>query len=169
MYWAPTSLRLTIHSFTQQISIEYSVLGNSLQFWNISVNITKISVHTVQEGEVWWCLTIRDTMCTLIVVKCHRGRKAEWEWGALLNRVVEIGSQANIWERAFQAEGTAKAIKREHACQFWTSRRTVGLDQGGRRKGDQMCREQIMQGFVDYNENFGFYSMANEEPLQVWA
>lgn len=30
-----------------------------------------------------------------------------------------------------------------------------------------MCREQIMQGFVDYNENFGFYSMANEEPLQV--
>lgn len=82
------------------------------------MNITKISVHTMQEGEVWWCLTISDTICMLIVVKCHGGRKAEWEWGALFNRVVEIGSQANIWERAFQAEGMAKAIKREHACQF---------------------------------------------------
>lgn len=40
-----------------------------------------------------------------------------WGWSVILNRVVEIGSQTVIWEKALEAEGMAKAIKQEQVYQ----------------------------------------------------
>lgn len=52
----------------------------------------------------------------ILDVKCQGEGKDGVEY-VVLNRVVEIGSQTVIWERAFQAEEIAKAIKQEQVCQ----------------------------------------------------
>lgn len=38
-------------------------------------------------------------------------KRAEWGWSVVLNRVMGLGSQANIWGRAFKAEGKEQRPK----------------------------------------------------------
>lgn len=61
-------------------------------------------------------------------------KKAEWGWGAVLNRVMGIGSLGTSREEHSRQRDRAKTTKQEHAWHLGIARRTVGLVHSGRRK-----------------------------------
>lgn len=62
-------------------------------------------------------------------------KKAEQGWGAVLNRVMGIGSLGTSREGHSRQREQSKTTKQEHAWHLGTARRTMGLDHSGRRKG----------------------------------
>lgn len=61
-------------------------------------------------------------------------KKKEWGWGAVLNRVMGIGSLGTSREGHSRQREQSKTTKQEHAWHLGTARRTMGLDHSGRRK-----------------------------------
>lgn len=62
-------------------------------------------------------------------------KKKEPGWGAVLNRVMGIGSLGTSREGHSRQREQSKTTKQKHAWHLGTARRTMGLDHSGRRKG----------------------------------